>query len=171
MTNLADYRPLEYLPKFDASTVEGDRTVVTIESAYERNGQYGKFLYLTFEEFPGVAYMTNKTQAWALMLASNAKKLPPTVEAWVGWRVPLVKQDNKNPETGSMVPKFYAAAVHEWDAAIAEFDRQCYGQPMPHYLPTVGEAGRVLREQTEAVKAATPKERKPTKRKAKGKAK
>ena len=111
--------------KLTADMIEGDTCVLTIERARQvnhKNGD-GSFFVLEFVEFPDVGYYTNATQEDAILALVDASILSADTDDWKGDKFPMFKRENRNPESGQLVAKLYAATPDEYVEACRTWSK------------------------------------------------
>jgi len=129
--------------KLTADMIAGDTCVLTIARArqVQHKQQDGAFFVIEFVEFPDAGYYTNATQEDAILALVDASMLSPDMDDWKGEKLPLFKRENKNPESGNIVPKLYAATPDEYVEACRSWGKG-KGKKLVRWTPENDLGGR-----------------------------
>lgn len=130
--------------KLTADMIENDTVVLTVDRARQvehKNGN-GSFFVIEFAEFPDTGYYTNATQEDAILALVDASILSPDMDDWKGDKLPLFKRENRNPESGQIVAKLYAATPDEYVEACKSWGKKSAAKKIVRYSPENDLGGR-----------------------------
>lgn len=124
-------------PKLTADMIPTNTVVLTVEKARQiphRSG-VGSFFEIVFGEYPDHAYLTNATQEDALLALVDGGIMSDDLDDWVGEKIAFFKRENKNPESGEIVTKLYAATPDEFVEALKSWGKAKGGKAVVRWTP------------------------------------